>query len=73
MTTFEQRGAGRWLDAYSPICRLEDKEMDVQNKDLDYVLLGSISEQTCGLEMVGPVEEETGSRYLFFAGISEDD
>jgi hypothetical protein len=63
----------RWLDANSPICKLEDKEMDVQNIDLDYVLLGSISELTRGVEVVGPVEEETGSRYLIFAGIGEDD
>lgn len=47
--------------------------MDVQNINLDYVLLGSISEQTRGVEVVGPVEEDTGSRYLFFAGISEED
>lgn len=47
--------------------------MDGQNIDLDYVLLGSISEQTRGVEVVGPVEEETGSRYLIFAGIGEDD
>lgn len=55
------------------ICKLEDEEMDVQNIDLDYVLLGSISEQTRGVEVVGPVEEDTGSRYLFFAGIGEED
>lgn len=47
--------------------------MDVQNIDLDHVLLGSISEQTRGVEVVGPVEEDTGSRYLIFAGIGEDD
>jgi hypothetical protein len=63
----------RWFDAPSPISKLEDKEMDIQNINLDYVLLGSISEQTRGVEVVGPVEEDTGSRYLFFAGIGEED
>ena len=61
------------LEANSPICKLEDKEMNVRDIDLDYLLLGSISEQTRGVELVGPVEEETGSRYLLFAGIREDD
>ena len=46
--------------------------MDGPNKHPDYVQLGSISEQTRGT-VVGPIEEETGSPYLLFAGISEDD
>ena len=73
MTILAQPAAGRWLDASSPICKLEDKDMDVQHNDLEHFLLGSISEQTRGVEIVGPVEEETGSRYLLFAAISEDD
>ena len=38
--------------------------MDVQHNDLEHFLLGSISEQTRGVEIVGPVE---GNRLTLFA------
>lgn len=47
--------------------------MDAQDCKTDFVQLGSISETTRGIEPIGPIEEETGSRYLLFAGIRDED
>jgi hypothetical protein len=47
--------------------------MDAQDFQQEYVHLGPISEATRGIEPIGPIEEETGSRYLLFAGIREVD
>ncbi|MBN8845155.1 MAG: hypothetical protein U0S50_15640 [Sphingopyxis sp.] len=47
--------------------------MEDRDAKLELLDLGAISAQTRGLEPVGPVEEDTGSRYIPFAGIGEYD
>ncbi|WP_449326988.1 hypothetical protein [Sphingopyxis sp. 550A] len=49
------------------------RAMEDRDAKLELLDLGAISAQTRGLEPVGPVEEDTGSRYIPFAGIGEYD
>jgi hypothetical protein len=48
-------------------------EMEGRNSELELVDLGAISAQTRGIEPLGAVEEDTGERYIFAAGIAETD
>ncbi len=47
--------------------------MEGRNCELELVDLGAIREQTRGIDPLGAVEEDTGERYIFFAGIAETD
>ncbi len=47
--------------------------MESGTSEQELVALGAISAQTRGIEPTGRVEEDTGSGYLMFSGISETD
>lgn len=48
-------------------------EMEGRDCELELVDLGAIRDQTRGIDPLGAVEEDTGERYIFFAGIAETD
>lgn len=47
--------------------------MEGRDCELELVDLGAIRDQTRGIDPLGAVEEDTGERYRFFAGIAETD